>query len=187
MKQTARELTICEDRFLNGKRYLIMDRDSKFSDAFRAFLDNEGVTPVRLPPRSPNLNAHLERFLGSLKRECLGRLVLFGEKATRKAVNQFLIPYHEERCHQGFENNLIVAMERPPDVDANLETTERLGGLLRSYRRADLALADYRLFELKAKECIRHPLLRDRWNSVTNSRKWCGNRADLGRESRLTH
>ena len=136
MKQTARELTNCEDGFLNDKRYLIMDRDSKFSDAFRAFLDNEGVTPVRLPPRSPNLNAHLERFLGSLKRECLGRLILFGEKATRKAVNQFLIHYHEERCHQGSENNLIVVMERPPDVDANLETTERLGGLLRSYRRA---------------------------------------------------
>ena len=164
-----------------------MDRDSKFSDAFRAFLDNEGVTPVRLPPRSPNLNAHLERFLGSLKRECLGRLILFGEKATRKAVNQFLIHYHEERCHRGLENNLIVAMERPPDMDANLETTERLGGLLRSYRRAAYHWPITDCLSGKRKSAFAIRCCAIRWNSVTNSRKWCGNRADLGRESRLTH
>ena len=67
MKQTARELTNHEDGFLKGKRYLIMDRDSKFSESFRAFLSKEGVEPVRLPPRSPNMNAHLERFFGSLE------------------------------------------------------------------------------------------------------------------------
>jgi transposase InsO family protein len=136
VKQAARELTNCEDGFLNDKEYLIMDRDSKFSESFRSFLANEGVEPVRLPPRAPNMNAHLERFFGSLKTECLHRLVLFGQTATRKAVNQYLEHYHAERCHQGLGNDLIVPMAHSPDVNAELETTECLGGLLRSYRRA---------------------------------------------------
>jgi putative transposase len=136
MKQMARELTNCEDGFLNGKRYLIMDRDTKFSESFRVFLNNEGVKPVRLPPRSPNMNAHLERFFGSLKSECLHRLILFGKRATRNAVEQYLARYHAERPHQGLSNELIVPLERPPDINAEIETTERLGGLLRSYRRA---------------------------------------------------
>ncbi len=113
-----------------------MDQDAKFCESFRSFLSNEGVKSVRLPPRAPNLNAHLERFFGSLKTECLHRLILFGETATRKAVNQYLEHYHAERCHQGLGNNLIVPMDHPPDVHAELKTTERLGGLLRSYQRA---------------------------------------------------
>jgi len=136
MKTIARELTNHEDGFLGGKRYLIMDRDTKFCASFRAFLSDEGVKSVRLPPRTPNLDSHLERFFGSLKSECLHRLILFGENATRKAVRTFLVHYHTERNHQGLDNKLIVPMDRPPDIDAEIETTERLGGLLRSYRRA---------------------------------------------------
>ncbi len=136
MKQMARALTDCEDGFLNGKQYLIMDRDTKFCESFRQFLNNEGIRSVRLPPRSPNMNAHLERFFGSLKSECLNRLILFGEPATRNAVRQFLVHYHTERNHQGLSNELIVPLGHPPDISAQIEITERLGGLLRSYRRA---------------------------------------------------
>jgi putative transposase len=136
MKTIALELTNHEDGFLNDKKYLIMDRDATFSKSFRTCLRREGVKPVRLPPRSPNLNAHLERFFGSLKSECLHKLILFGETATRKAVRDFVTHYHTERNHQGLGNELIVPMERSPDIDAEIETTERLGGLLRSYRRA---------------------------------------------------
>ncbi len=136
IKTIARELTNHEDSFLKDTKYLIMDRDATFSQSFRDFLRNEGVKPVRLPPRSPNLNAHLERFFGSLKSECLHKLILFGETATRKAVRAFLVHYHTERNHQGLNNELIVPIERPPDIDAEIETTERLGGLLRSYKRA---------------------------------------------------
>ena len=135
LKQTARELTNHEDGFLKGKKHLIMDRDTKFSDSFRSFLSDEGVEPMRLPPRSPNMNAHLERFFGSLKPECLDRLILFGEKAMRNAVNQYLAHYHAERPHQGLGNELIVPMQ-PPSSDGKIEATERLGGLVRSYRRA---------------------------------------------------
>jgi transposase InsO family protein len=136
MKTIALELTNCEDGFLKDKKYLNMDRDATFCQSFRNFLNNEGVKPVRLPPRSPNLNAHLERFFGSLKSECLHKLILFGENATRSAVRAFLVHYHTERNHQGLDNDLIVPILRPPDMNAEIETTERLGGLLRSYRRA---------------------------------------------------
>ncbi len=82
------------------------------------------------------MNAHLERFFGSLKSECLHRLILFGEKATRNAVGQYLEHYHVDRSHQGLGNQLIVPMTHQPDTGKEMETTERLGGLLRSYRRA---------------------------------------------------
>ncbi len=136
MKQTARELTNCEDGFLNGKRYLIMDRDTKFCESFRSFLAGEGVQPVRLPPRAPNMNAHTERFFLSLKTECLDKLIFFGEGPLRNAVGQYLLHYHTERPHQGLENELITPFPKTPDVDADVDCTERLGGMLRSYRRA---------------------------------------------------
>ena len=136
MKTIALELTNYEDGFLKDKQYLIMDRDATFSRSFRACLRRESVKPVRLPPRSPNLNAHLEKFFGSLKSECLHKLILFGETATRRAVRAFVMHYHTERNHQGLDNELIVPMDGPPDMEAEIETAERLGGLLRSYRRA---------------------------------------------------
>lgn len=97
MKQTGCELTNHEDGFLYGKRYLIMDRDTKFCESFRALLSNEDVEPIRLPPRSPNMDAHLEPFFSSLKSECLNRLILFGEKAMHHAIGQYLAHYRAER------------------------------------------------------------------------------------------
>ena len=82
------------------------------------------------------MNAHLERFFGSLKFECLDRLILFDEKAMRNAVGQYLAHYHAERPHQGLGNELIMPFKEPPALNANIESSERLGGLLRSYRRA---------------------------------------------------
>ena len=127
MKTIALELTNHEDGFLNDKKYLIMDRDATFSKSFRTYLRREGVKSIRLPPRSPNLNAHLERFFGSLKSECLYKLILFGETATRKAVRVYLEHYHTARNHQGLNNELTVPMNQPPDINAKIETTERVG------------------------------------------------------------
>jgi transposase InsO family protein len=133
MQQVARNLTDAEDGFLSGKRYVLMDRDGKSSPAFREILRSAGVEPVLLPPRSPNLNAHLERFHRSLKEECLDRMIFFGEASLRSAVQEFLAYYHAERNHQGLDNRLI---EPEPDVGQATGTTEcreRLGGLLRYY------------------------------------------------------
>ena len=107
MKRMAINLTDCVDGFLLGKRYVLMDRDAKFSAAFRSILEAADIKSVRLPPRSPNLNAHLERFFGSLKSECLDRMIFFGEESLRRAVKTFLAHYHEERSHQGLGNRLI--------------------------------------------------------------------------------
>jgi putative transposase len=135
MKQVARNLTDAEDGFLNGKRYILMDRDAKFSAAYRAILENAGVEPVRLPPRSPNLNAYQERFMRSLKEECLDRLVFFGELSLRRAVRQFLEHYHAERSHQGLGNRLINAGAEVGRRAGEMHCRERLGGVLRYYYR----------------------------------------------------
>ena len=108
MQQIARNLTDAEDGFFLGKRYVLMDRDGKFCPAFREILKHEGVESVLLPPKSPNLNAQLERFHRSLKEECLSRLIFFGEASLRNAVRQFLAHYHGERNHQGMGNRILV-------------------------------------------------------------------------------
>ena len=135
VKQIARNLTNFEDGFLHGKRYLLMDRDTKFCESFREFLDDEGVEPVRLPAKSPNLNAHLERFMKSIKSECLRRMIFFGENSLRTAVRQYLLHYHEERNHQGLENKIIDPGEEVGQVAGKIECRERLGGMLRYYYR----------------------------------------------------
>ena len=113
----------------------IMDRDTKFSDAFRKTLEDEGVESVRLPPRSPNLNPHLERYMRSLKDESLSRLIFFGETSLRTAVGQFLEHYHGERNHQGLGNQLIDPGEEVGQSQGAVKCRERLGGLLRYYYR----------------------------------------------------
>jgi transposase InsO family protein len=136
MKQVARNLTAADDGFVGGKRYLLMDRDGKFSAAFRQILSEAGTAPVRLPPRSPNLNAHLERFWRSLREECTDRMVFFGEGMLRRAVGEFVGHYHRERNHQGLGNRLIEAGAEVGRTTGTIECRERLGGLLRYYYRA---------------------------------------------------
>jgi putative transposase len=126
----------CVVRLHFPARRRLIGRVGSLCESFRQFLNNEGIKSVRLPPRSPNMSAHLERFFGSLKSECINRLILFGEGATRNAVRQYLAHYHAERNHQGLSNELIVPHGHPPDIGAQIETSERIGGLLRSYRRA---------------------------------------------------
>ena len=90
MKQIARNVTDAEDGFLRGTRYLILDRDTKYSDEFRNALVREGIHLIRLPPRSPNLNAFAERFVRSIKSECLNRMILFGQASLQHATGHFM-------------------------------------------------------------------------------------------------
>ena len=135
MKQIGRNLTDPFDGFLRDKKYVLMDRDSNFSSAFRKVLKDAGVEPVRLPARSPDLNAHLERFHLSIKSECLSRMIFFGEKSLRRAVNTYLDHYHEERNHQGLDNQVIEPGEEVGRGEGDVQCRERLGGLLRYYYR----------------------------------------------------
>ena len=136
MKQITRNLIDCDDGFLIGKRYLIMDRDTKFTEAFRHTLKIEGIESVVLPPRSPNLNPHIERFMKSLKTESLEKMIFFGAGMLRNAVRQYLLHYHQERNHQGLANQIIVpGDEVGRGGDGEVKCRKRLGGLLRYYHR----------------------------------------------------
>ena len=135
MQQCARQLTDPFDGFLLGKRYLLHDRDTKFTQAFDALLKASGMEPIVLPPRSPNLNAHCERFVRSIKEEALDRMVMVGAPALSSVIHQYLVPYHAERNHQGRANQLIAPEPGLESHSGLVRRRERLGGLLRYYYR----------------------------------------------------
>ena len=110
MKQVARNLTDMWDGFLLGKRYLIHDRDPLFTEAVRGLLRDSGVKPLRLPANSPNLNAYAERFVLSIRRECLDRFVPLSERHLRTAITEYVVHYHTERNHQGLGNELLTPL-----------------------------------------------------------------------------
>ena len=135
MRQIGRNLTDPFEGFLLKVRYLLMDRDSKYCPEFRALLKEAGANCVRLPPRSPNLTPHIERFMRSIKAECLERMIFFGEQSLREAINAFCEHYHQERNHQGLENRLIEPGEEVGRKEGEVICSERLGGMLRYYYR----------------------------------------------------
>ena len=135
MKQVARNLTDVDDGFLLDSRYLIMDRDTKYTTDFRGLLDRAGVKPVRCPARAPNCNTFAERFVRSIKSECLDRVILFGEASLRRALREYVIHYHTERNHQGVGNRLLKPLAAVSSNDEPIQCGERLGGMLNYYYR----------------------------------------------------
>ena len=120
--------------FLQGRRYLIHDRDTKFSLRFRIVLESAGLGLIKTPFQAPNANAYAERFVRSIKQECLDRMILFGEGHLRHAIDEYMTQYHRKRNHQGIGNELIDA---PPSMGIGVVgSTERLGGVLRYCHRA---------------------------------------------------
>ena len=112
MQQMARNATGESWGFLDQRRYVLHDRDSKFCSLFRATLKAGGIQAISLPARSPNLNAYAERWVRSAKEECLTKLVLFGEASLRRALADFIDHYHGERNHQGKGNTLLFQCEK---------------------------------------------------------------------------
>jgi len=120
--------------FLRGCRYLIHDRDTKYSLRFKIVLEAAGVALIRTPFQAPNANAYAERFVRSIKEECLGRMILFGEEHLRHVLDEYVTHYHSERNHQGIGNQLI---DGQPSVGiGEVRCTAHLGGMLRYYHRA---------------------------------------------------
>ncbi len=135
VRQMARNLTDPKDGFLRNSSHLLIDRNTKFLP-LREFLETcTEIEPVVLPPRSPNCNAHPERFMLSLKSEALDRMIFFGEGSLRKALSEFEAHYHAERNHQGLDNELIDPGGDVGKTEGTIECHERLGGLLRYYHR----------------------------------------------------
>jgi transposase InsO family protein len=135
MQPCARQLTDPCKGFLLGKRYLLHDRDTKFTQAFDTLLMDSGVEPVLLPPRSPNLNAYCERFVRSIKEEAFNRMVILGERALYYTIQQYLAHYHMERNHQGLDKQLITQEVEGGRPTGPVVRRERLGGLLSYYHR----------------------------------------------------
>ena len=135
MAQVARNLTDVEDGFLIGKKYLIHDRDPLFTAQFRETLASAGIEGLRLPARSPNLNAYAERFVRTIKESCLERMILFGEESLRRAIREFVAHYHHERNHQGLDNQSIFPESADADLSSPIKRRQRLGGMLNYYYR----------------------------------------------------
>jgi transposase InsO family protein len=138
MDQMARNAIEEGSGYLRHHRYVLHDRDTKFCASFRAILATGNVKCLALPPRSPNLNAFAERWVRSVKQECLSNLVLFGESSLRRALTEFLEHYHVERNHQGKGNVLLFPSPETQRAAPGSTTRrrQRLGGLLNYYHRA---------------------------------------------------
>ena len=135
LKQVARNLTAA-DAPMAKARFLLHDRDTKFSEAFAAVFLAAGVEPLKLPPQSPNLNAFAERGVRTVKDECLDQLILFGERSLRHALQEFLAHHQHERNHQGLANVIPFPDARTACQAGIIHKAERLGGLLNFYHRA---------------------------------------------------
>ena len=134
MEQIARSATQETWGYLNRCRYVLHDRDKKFCASFRSVLRAADVKPIMLPANSPNLNAYAERWVRSVKQECLSKLVLFGEGPLQRSLTEFTAHYHRERKHQGKDNQLLTPLVG--QKGRKIHCHQRLGGLLKFYARA---------------------------------------------------
>jgi transposase InsO family protein len=135
MRQVGRTLTTADNGLLRAHRVLICDRDAKWSGEVRRLLSDDGIRVVQTPWRAPNANAHAERFVRSIKQECLDRLIPLGERHFRQTVSEYIAHYHHERNHQGLGNGLIDGIG-PNRRQGRIRRHSRLGGLLNYYERA---------------------------------------------------
>ena len=135
MEQMARNVTDPVDGCLRRARSLMHDRDPLSTRGFGEILEGGGVQPIRLSPKSPNLTAYAERFVRSMKEECLSRVVPLGEGHVRLLVGEYVDHSHRERNHQGLDNQLRPRPPPPVSLAADVQRRERLGGLLNFYHR----------------------------------------------------
>jgi putative transposase len=136
--QQARNLAWkLQDGKLGAAKFLIRDRDSKFSAAFDEVFRSEGVEVIRLPFPAPRANSIAERFVGTARRECLDHLLIFGQQHLAKVLGEFLGHYNQARPHQGLDQRRPwPPADETVAIDAPVERRDRLGGLLHEYRRA---------------------------------------------------
>jgi putative transposase len=140
--QTMREVTDDVDHVLRAGGVLICDRDRKWSPDVDRFLGTAHVRMIRTPVLAPNCNAYAERFVRSIKEECLNRVIPLGERHLRRTLSDFAAHYHGERNHQGLGHELIAPAQRPRSTGF-VRRRQRIGGLLNYYCRAAAGSKDY--------------------------------------------
>jgi putative transposase len=136
MRQIARNATIEGCGTLRDCRYLLHDRDTKYTQSFRTTIVSGRVEPLALPARRVNLNAYAERWVRSVKEECLSKVILFGERSLRRALCEYVEHYRAECNHQGKDNVLLFPRDTACAAPGPCNVRERLGGLLRYYHQA---------------------------------------------------
>ena len=134
MMEAANKVMNADAGFLQRKKILLLDRDAKFTLKFREHLKAAGTEPIRLPPKSPNCNAFIERFFRSIKTECLRNIIFFGEVSLRSTIEKYVDYYHRHRNHQGLKN---LRIDLPPvePIAGSIHCEQELGGLLKHYHR----------------------------------------------------
>ena len=136
MAQIARNVAIEKTPLFEGVTHLIIARDTKYTAQFESLMRDSGVELVRIPPKSPEANGVAERFAKSVKNDCLRKLIFFGIESLQRALREYVeLHYRHERNHHGIDNKFI---EPGPEVGTSvgkIERVDRLGGLLRYYRR----------------------------------------------------
>jgi len=137
MSQVARNLTMEGSGFLRKSWWVLHDRGGQFCPAFLKVLKEAGVHTLRLPYRSPNMNAFAERWVRSVKEECLSKLILVGEPMLRGALREYVEHYHRERPHQGVGNVILFpeTNQSRGSPKGRIVRKSRLGGLLNYYHR----------------------------------------------------
>jgi putative transposase len=133
--QQARNFVLLTDQETAAPRHLIHDLDTKFAKAFDALLEAEGIEITKVGPAAPNLNAYAERWVLSIKSECLDHFIVFGEDHLRHLIDEYLTHYLEERPHQGVGNAPLKINPGEPAPEGEVVCHERLGGVLKHYQR----------------------------------------------------
>jgi putative transposase len=113
----------------------LCDRDPLFTDTFKRIIEDAGVEVPKMPAKSPNLRPHAERFVRTIKEECLSRIIPLGERHLRRATREFVRHYHDGRPHQGLGGDIIEPDATEGRADGPIACRERLGGMLRHYYR----------------------------------------------------
>lgn len=134
MEQIARNMTGFDGELQKAK-FLIHDRDGKFTGRFQTVFKSAGCETIKLPRRSPNLNAFAERWVRSIKDECLHRMIWFGIKAFKMAVKEYTDYFNHERNHQGIDNKIPEPDIRRKNKSNKIVRSSRIGGLLNFYFR----------------------------------------------------
>ena len=120
-------------------RFLIRDRDTKFTPGFDAALADAGIAILRSPPRAPRANAYAERWIGTVRRECLERLLIFHERQLRYVLAEYAAHYNGHRPHRSLDQRPPLARDaliRDHDPSEGVERADILGGLIHEYRHA---------------------------------------------------
>jgi hypothetical protein len=140
---------------LGSCRYLIHDRDAKYFRSFRKIIESADVKRLPLPARSPNLNAFAERWVKSVKDECLSKLILFGETSLRRALRENRVHYHGERNHKS-KNNILL-------IEAATKTMNHVDGSASFIGEVECCSAGAKTLACAAQSAPRFSLVTARW------------------------